>query len=190
MVSHKQRYFAAAITLLALLISSALSCAFAARPAKLTLRHDGLERKYLLYCPPFMLTASDLKPLLLALHGGGGTHRGMVRLTKSRFNELADRDGFFVVYPQGIDKAWNDGRGDLVSEAHRRRIDARRSLFGRPTPLSRPSIRVAYPSVTHRGADIAIGPRGNHRPSGCRDGRTRWTMWVASWRNRSSGQST
>ena len=25
-------------------------------------------------------------------------------------NELADRDGFFVVYPQGIDKSWNDGR--------------------------------------------------------------------------------
>jgi polyhydroxybutyrate depolymerase len=123
MVSHKQRYFATAVTLLALLISSALSCAFAARPAKLTLRHDGLERKYLLYSPPFKLTASDLKPLLLALHGGGGTHRGMIRLTKSRFNELADHDGFFVVYPQGIDKAWNDGRGDPVSEAHRRRID-------------------------------------------------------------------
>jgi polyhydroxybutyrate depolymerase len=123
MVRHKQRYFATAATLLGILISSALSWAFAARPAKLTLSHDGLERKYLFYSPPFKLTPSDLKPLLLALHDGGGTHRGMVRLTKSRFNELANRDGFFVVYPQGIGKAWNDGRGDLVSEAHRRRID-------------------------------------------------------------------
>jgi polyhydroxybutyrate depolymerase len=123
MVSHKQGYFPAAIALLALLISSALSCAFAARPAKLTLNHDGLERKYLLYSPPCKLTTSDPRPLLFALHGGGGTHRGMVRLTKSRFNQLADRDGFFVVYPQGIDKAWNDGRGNLVPEAHRRRID-------------------------------------------------------------------
>ena len=123
MVSHKQGYFPATITLLALLISSALSCAFAARTVEFTLSHDGLERKYLLYAPPFKLTGSGGKPLLLALHGGGGTHRGMVRLTKGRFNQLADRDGFFVVYPQGIGKAWNDGRGEAISEAHRRMID-------------------------------------------------------------------
>jgi polyhydroxybutyrate depolymerase len=47
----------------------------------------------------------------------------MVRLTKGRFNELADRDGFFVVYPQGIDKSWNDGRPDPISGAHRKGID-------------------------------------------------------------------
>jgi polyhydroxybutyrate depolymerase len=47
----------------------------------------------------------------------------MVRLTKGRFNELADRDGFFVVYPQGIDKSWNDGRPDRISGAHRKGID-------------------------------------------------------------------
>lgn len=108
---------------MAISISSALSCAFAARTVELTLSHDGFERKYLLYSPPFELPRSDAKPLLFVLHGGGGTHRGMVRLTKSRFNQLADRDGFFVVYPQGIGKAWNEGRGDLISEAHRRGID-------------------------------------------------------------------
>ena len=123
MVSHIQRYFATAIISLAILVSSALSCASAERTVELTLRHDGLERKYLLYSPPFKLTHSDVKPLVLVLHGGGGTHRGMVRLTKSMFNQLADRDGFFVVYPQGIEKTWNEGRGDLISEAHRRRID-------------------------------------------------------------------
>ncbi len=57
------------------------------------------------------------------LHGGGGTHRGMLRLTQKRFNELAERDGFFVVYPQGIDKSWNDGRPDKISGAHRKGID-------------------------------------------------------------------
>jgi polyhydroxybutyrate depolymerase len=44
-------------------------------------------------------------------------------LTNGRFNELADRDGFFVVYPQGIDKSWNDGRLDKISGAHRKGID-------------------------------------------------------------------
>ena len=47
----------------------------------------------------------------------------MVRLTRRRFNELADRDGFFVVYPQGVDKSWNDGRPDKISGAHRKGID-------------------------------------------------------------------
>jgi polyhydroxybutyrate depolymerase len=47
----------------------------------------------------------------------------MVRLTKRKFNQLADRDGFFVVYPQGIDKSWNDGRTDKISGAHRKGID-------------------------------------------------------------------
>jgi polyhydroxybutyrate depolymerase len=75
------------------------------------------------YSPPLKPAHSDKRPLLFVLHGGGGTNRGMVRLTKGRFNELADRDGFFVVYPQGIDKSWNDGRPDKISGAHRKGID-------------------------------------------------------------------
>lgn len=75
------------------------------------------------YSPLLKPTHSDKRPLLFVLHGGGGTNRGMLRLTKGRFNELADRDGFFVVYPQGIDKSWNDGRLDKISGAHRKGID-------------------------------------------------------------------
>ena len=47
----------------------------------------------------------------------------MVRLTNGRFNQLADRDGFFVAYPQGIDKSWNEGRPDKISGAQRKGID-------------------------------------------------------------------
>ena len=102
------KYVAYAIALLSLSISLLLSCAHATRPAGRSLSHDGLERKYLIYSPLLTNADSGKRPLLFVLHGGGGTHRGMVRLTKKRFNELADRDGFFVVYPQGIDKSWND----------------------------------------------------------------------------------
>lgn len=122
-VNHKQKYIALAITLLAIWIVSAPSGAVAAKTVEMTLNHGGIERQYLLYSPPHKLNSSDAKPLLMVLHGGGGTHRGMVRLTRSRFNQLADRDGFWVVYPQGIAKAWNEGRGDRISEAHRRGID-------------------------------------------------------------------
>jgi polyhydroxybutyrate depolymerase len=77
----------------------------------------------LLYSPSLKPAHSGKRPLLFVLHGGGGTNRGMIRLTNSRFNQLADRDGFFVVYPQGIDKSWNEGRPDKISGAHRKGID-------------------------------------------------------------------
>ena len=99
------------------------SCAHTTRQTGHTLSHDGLERRYILYQPDLNTGHSDARPLLMVLHGGGGTNRGMLRLTKGRFNELADRDGFFVVYPQGIDKSWNDGRPDKISGAHRKGVD-------------------------------------------------------------------
>ena len=99
------------------------ACAHSRGVAGNTLRHDGLERHYILYQPSFKTAPSNARPLLMVLHGGGGTHRGMLRLTNKRFNELADRDGFFVVYPQGIDKSWNDSRPDKISGAHRKGID-------------------------------------------------------------------
>ena len=92
-------------------------------PAGRSFSHAGLERKYLFHSPSLKLSDSGDRPLLLVLHGGGGTHRGMVQLTKGGFNQLADRDGFYVVYPQGIDKSWNDGRPDKISGADRKSID-------------------------------------------------------------------
>jgi polyhydroxybutyrate depolymerase len=48
-------------------------------------------------------------PLLIVLHGGGGTGQGMVKLTG--FNAVADRESLIIVYPDGFEKHWNDGRG-------------------------------------------------------------------------------
>ncbi len=82
---------------------------------------DGLERTYLLHIPPL----SKLKrrpPLVIALHGGGGSGRDMIRLTGGGFNTLSNAGGFLVVYPDGIRKHWNDGRG-LIYYSHRRNID-------------------------------------------------------------------
>ncbi len=36
-------------------------------------------------------------------------------------NPLADREGFIIVYPDGIDKGWNDGRG--TTKAEQQQID-------------------------------------------------------------------
>jgi polyhydroxybutyrate depolymerase len=50
-------------------------------------------------------------PLVLAFHGGGMQGEGMRRLTG--LDAEADRRGFIVVYPNGQDKHWNDGRSTI-----------------------------------------------------------------------------
>ena len=67
------------------------------------------ERTYWLHLPPKDNMDGPL-PILFHLHGGGGTGKGTVKLTYGRFNEIADREGFIVVYPDAIAKNWNDGR--------------------------------------------------------------------------------
>ncbi len=39
----------------------------------------------------------------------------MVKLTMGRFDEISDKRGFVVVYPDGIEKHWNDGRNSEKS---------------------------------------------------------------------------
>ena len=123
MLNRKPKLWACAASLLAVLLLFMFACAHDSGSAANTLRHDGLKRDYILYQPSDRTAHAGMRPLLLVLHGGGGTHHNMLRLTKQRFNELADRDGFFVVYPQGFDKSWNDGRADKISGAHRKGID-------------------------------------------------------------------
>jgi polyhydroxybutyrate depolymerase len=76
-----------------------------------SLEVDGRTRTYLLYQPAQATTPTAL---IIALHGGGGQSNSMVDLTD--FNTLADQEGFAVVYPDGVDRQWNDGgiRADLI----------------------------------------------------------------------------
>jgi polyhydroxybutyrate depolymerase len=55
---------------------------------------------------------SQARPLavIFVLHGGGGSGSSMELLTAHRFNRIADRDGAIVVYPDGVERHWNDGR--------------------------------------------------------------------------------
>ena len=69
---------------------------------------NGLQRTYLIHTP-----VSDFNhpmPIVFVLHGGGGTGAKMIKLTYGGFNKLADNKGFIVVYPDGFEKNWNDGR--------------------------------------------------------------------------------
>lgn len=48
------------------------------------------------------------KPLLIAFHGGSGQPEQMEKLTG--FISLAKEQKFFVAYPEGLNRGWNDGR--------------------------------------------------------------------------------
>jgi polyhydroxybutyrate depolymerase len=47
-------------------------------------------------------------PTVMVLHGGLGSAERIIR--RSGFAEAAARHGFAAVFPQGIDRQWNDGR--------------------------------------------------------------------------------
>jgi polyhydroxybutyrate depolymerase len=53
-------------------------------------------------------------PLVFALHGGGGTAQGMETLTGLEAVSLSEK--FILVYPQGIEKSWNDGRPTTANQ--------------------------------------------------------------------------
>ncbi len=71
---------------------------------QLTLNHDGESRSYQLYIPS-TYDKSEPAPLVMVLHGRSSNAKRMADLT--RFNSRADKHGFVVVYPEGMQKQWN-----------------------------------------------------------------------------------
>jgi polyhydroxybutyrate depolymerase len=88
-----------------------------------TLIHDGIERTYRIHIPPGFEEGYE-GSLLFVLHGGGGTAESMEEyITRKQFNKLSDQEGFIVVYPQGYEKHWNDGRKNASWQNNSRIID-------------------------------------------------------------------
>ena len=72
---------------------------------KLTI--DGVDREYIMHLPKnYHITIP--RPLIIVLHGGGSDAKSMVNFTK--FNKLADKGNFIVVYPNAVNNNWSDGR--------------------------------------------------------------------------------
>ena len=111
-------------TIPAFCLSLVLVSSSAIAVTKHTIDVDGQQRHYLLHTPSKVNTERELA-LVVVLHGGGGTARGIYRETGKRFAQLADRHGFFVVYPNAVRRMWDFGAGK-VSAGLRVRTDDRR----------------------------------------------------------------
>jgi polyhydroxybutyrate depolymerase len=81
---------------------------------------DDRSRTFVVYAPK--RTGKTPLPLVFVLHGGGsGTSRQLERFTK--FNDVAEREGFVICYPDGYEGNWNDGRGVSFIKAHSENVD-------------------------------------------------------------------
>ena len=91
---------------------------------KSSLIHDELKRTFIIHKTDLDKKSGPV-PLLIALHGRGGNSESMVIVTRGGFNKLADKENFIVVYPDGIEENWNDGRMDEEADdrAHKENID-------------------------------------------------------------------
>ncbi len=81
---------------------------------------DAHKRDYKVHVPK-SYDKSKAVPLIIAVHGGGGQAWSMEKLTK--FSVLSEKEGFIVVYPEGFEKQWNDGREVLQISAQRKNIN-------------------------------------------------------------------
>jgi polyhydroxybutyrate depolymerase len=86
-------------------------------------RVSGVRRSYYVHVPARDDGKTPL-PVVVALHGAFSTARGFERETG--FSLLADREGFIVVYPQGIGlgdlfRHWNSGH--CCGKARRNHVD-------------------------------------------------------------------
>ncbi len=73
-----------------------------------------------LFVPASSLKAAQRSvALVVALHGGLGSAEQFA--TTTRFDQLADKEGFIVAFPDGFQKTWNGGR--CCGQAVARKID-------------------------------------------------------------------
>jgi polyhydroxybutyrate depolymerase len=74
---------------------------------------DGFARNFIVYLPSGYNNSGKM-PLIFAIHGGSGTPEGMINI--ANFKPIADRDKVFLVYPEGVQKNWNDGRPTVPNQ--------------------------------------------------------------------------
>ncbi|MEZ5515719.1 MAG: PHB depolymerase family esterase [Steroidobacteraceae bacterium] len=114
----------AAATSLTLMILLGIQTATAAPRATPLESHSllsgGEERRYWVHQPPQPAPGGGI---VFVLHGSNGDGPGMRELLGQRLEALTDRAGFFVVYPDGFERHWNDCRALASYAANQHDVD-------------------------------------------------------------------
>lgn len=98
------------LTLVLIILFSGLSLYFLEKgqssngDVKYNLNYGDFDRSYILHIPPNYNNSTSV-PLVIVLHGGGGSAEDIEKVTG--FSKKADEEGFIVVYPQGVGGTWN-----------------------------------------------------------------------------------
>ena len=79
------------------------------------LSHGNERRTYWTYLPAG-ISANAAVPLVFVLHGSAGSGEDMIAITQHGFERIADKEKFVVVYPDALERRWNeqDGTADDV----------------------------------------------------------------------------
>jgi polyhydroxybutyrate depolymerase len=116
----------------------------------------GLTRQYIVFRPPGV---TGPRPAVLLLHGGLGTGAQMERYTD--FDRVAAAASVVAVYPQGIDRQWNDHRSSETQSD----VDDERFLLDLIDRLAQAGIvernRVYIAGISN-GALMALDMACNH----------------------------
>ncbi len=107
--------FLTAVIAMGLMITGLYHNALAKTPSSSRKQETGIEDFYLpirqesrhfsVYTPSRSQQIQKPMPAVFIFHGYGMDDRDMMQMT--RFNALAEKEGFLAVYPQGRDKMWN-----------------------------------------------------------------------------------
>lgn len=84
-----------------------------------TISVNGMEREYLYFVPGKELRPENGFPVVFVFHGGFGS--SLAAKNMSRMHLLGQKEGFIVVYPEGLYKGWST---DIIStRASGKKID-------------------------------------------------------------------
>jgi polyhydroxybutyrate depolymerase len=78
----------------------------AAGNSTVTLQSGGMSRTYLLHIPPGY---DGMKPLPLVFDVHGYTSFASEQMMRSKWDKMADKEGFVLIDPEGVNKSWNAG---------------------------------------------------------------------------------
>lgn len=90
------------------------------RVAQQSLRHQGRDRTFQVVAPADI---SPGAPVLLYFHGSRQSANVSRKFTAHTFDDLAERTGALIVYPEGIERHFNDSRKGLAESARTLDID-------------------------------------------------------------------